>query len=186
MDAEEQFLELERENSRLRSSKGGITAALIVFIVLFLLAIGYVGLSEWDQPLFGKWPRIQQEYEVMTTKMDSLRIMRAVVDSVESVNNILVENSDKQEGVFFEVQIGAFEHFNLEQYKTQLAQLRHESVNQLDKYTLGRFRNYKMAQAFKKDIEKMGIQGSFIVGKINGQRVEITEAVKASKKGIYR
>jgi hypothetical protein len=113
--------------------------------------------------------------------------MKSAIDSLESVNVLLAQASERQEGVFFEVQIGAFEHFNLERYKEQLAQLKSESVDQLDKYTLGKFRKYADAKNFKHDIEKMGIQGAFIVGRIDGKRVDnLDEAIKASKKKVYR
>jgi hypothetical protein len=50
---------------------------------------------------------------------------------------------------------------------------------------LGKFRSFKTAQEFNNDIKKMGIADAFIVGKIDGQRVDLQEAVKASKKSLY-
>lgn len=186
MESEEHYIEFERENDRLREGKRTLTTLLIIFCITTVLAVGYIALSEIDQPLFGKWPKMARDYQAMEFRVDSLAYMKSAIDSLESSNALLAENSEKQEGVFFEVQIGAFENFNLEKYKEQLAELRSESVDQLDKYCLGKFRKYTTAQAFKKDMEKMGIKGAFIVGKINGERVEISQAVKESKKKIYR
>jgi hypothetical protein len=107
------------------------------------------------------------------------------MDSLVAANNILSEQTETQEGVFFEVQIGAFEHFNLDQYVQELARLKKEEIDVMDKYTLGKFRDFKNAQAFNDDIKKMGIADAFIVGKINGQRVELNDAVKESKKRRY-
>jgi trehalose-6-phosphate synthase len=186
MESEDQYIHFENEQERLRSSKGRAVGVMVVFIIISILALGYIALSEFRQPLFGKWPQMAKEYEEMRYKVDSLTYMKTAIDSLESVNVLLAEASERQEGVFFEVQIGAFEHFDLEKYKEQLAALKSESVDQMDKYTLGKFRKYSDAQNFKRDIEKMGIQGAFIVGKIDGQRAEISDAVKASRRKIYR
>ncbi|HYG38593.1 MAG TPA: hypothetical protein VD908_08245 [Cytophagales bacterium] len=187
MESEEHYIEFERENDRLREGKRTVTTLLIIFIITTVLSIGYIALSEFDKPLFGKWPKMANEYEAMQIRVDSLVYMKYTIDSLASSNMILAENSEKQDGVFFEVQIGAFEKFNLEKYKAQLAKLRSENVDKMDKYSLGKFRNYYTANAFKRDIEKMGIKGAFIVGKIDGQRVDdISKAIKASRKKIYR
>ncbi len=52
----------------------------------------------------------------------------------------------------------------------------------MNKYVLGRFRNFKRAEAFKNSVQQMGIADAFIAGTIDGQRVELSEAVKASRK----
>jgi hypothetical protein len=67
----------------------------------------------------------------------------------------------------------------------ELARLKKEQIDMMDKYTLGKFRTFKTAQEFNSDIKKMGISDAFIVGKVNGQRVDLQEAVTASKKSLY-
>jgi hypothetical protein len=186
MEAEDQYIQFENEQERLRAGKRRAVGFMVVFLIISLLACGYIALSELKEPPFGKWPQMARDFEEMQYKADSLGYMKSAIDSLESVNVLLAEASERQEGVFFEVQIGAFEHFNLEQYREQLAKLKSESVDQLDKYTLGKFRKYADAKNFKHDIEKMGIQGAFIIGKVDGQRVEISDDVRASKKKIYR
>jgi hypothetical protein len=187
MEAEDQYIQFENEQERLRAGKRRAVGFMIVFLIISLLACGYIALSELKEPPFGKWPQMARDFEEMQYKADSLGYMKSAIDSLESVNVLLAQASDRQEGVFFEVQIGAFEHFNLQQYKEQLAQLKSESVDQLDKYTLGKFRKYSDAKNFKRDIEKMGIQGAFIVGRIDGQRVDdLNEAIRESKRKVYR
>jgi hypothetical protein len=138
-----------------------------------------------NEPLFGKWPQMARDNRQLKLQLNELNGLKPAMDSLKAANNILSEQSDIQEGVFFEVQIGAFEHFNMEQYMQELARLKKEQVDLMNKYTLGRFRSFKTAQEFNNDIKKMGIADAFIVGKIDGQRVDLQEAVKASKKSLY-
>ena len=188
----QEYLELENQKLDLESEKEGLEAksktfiiSTIVLAVLFLLSAGYIVFSEVQAPLFGKWPKIAAENNSLKTQLDDLNGLKPAMDSLVAANNILSEQTETQEGVFFEVQIGAFEHFNLDQYVQELARLKKEEIDVMDKYTLGKFRDFKNAQAFNDDIKKMGIADAFIVGKINGQRVELNDAVKESKKRRY-
>jgi hypothetical protein len=188
----QEYLELENQKLDLESEKEGLEAksktfiiSTIVLAVLFLLSAGYIVFSEVQAPLFGKWPKIASENNSLKMQLDDLNGLKPAMDSLVAANNILSEQTETQEGVFFEVQIGAFEHFNLDQYVQELARLKKEEIDVMDKYTLGKFRDFKNAQAFNDDIKKMGIADAFIVGKINGQRVELNDAVKESKKRRY-
>ncbi len=185
LELENEKLDLESENEELASRNKVFISTTILFAILFILSLGYIVLSEVSEPLFGKWPQVAKDNLNLKIQMSELNGLKPTVDSLISVNNTLSEQSDTQEGVFFEVQIGAFEHFDMNQYMQELARLKKEQVDALDKYTLGKFRNFKTAQAFSNDIKKMGIADAFIVGKVNGQRVELQEAVTASKKSLY-
>jgi hypothetical protein len=184
LELENQKIELESEKESLESRARTFTITTIVLAVLFLLSVAYIVLSEVKAPLFGKWPKMASENAVLKQQMEDLNALKPTLDSVMAANNILVEQTDTQQGVFFEVQIGAFEHFNLDQYAQELARLKKEEVDVMDKYTLGKFRDFKMAKAFNEDIKKMGVVDAFIVGKIDGQRVDLQEAVDKSKKGF--
>lgn len=185
LELENQKLDLESEKEELTAKSKTFIITTIVLAVLFLLSIGYIVFSEVQAPLFGKWPKIANENSNLKMQLDDLNGLKPAMDSLVAANNILSEQTDTQEGVFFEVQIGAFEHFNLDQYMQELARLKKEEIDVMDKYTLGKFRNFKTAQAFNDDLKKMGIADAFIIGKINGQRVDLNEAVKESKKRPY-
>jgi hypothetical protein len=185
LELENEKLDLENENEELASKSRTFVITTILFAVLFVLSLGYIILSEVDEPLFGKWPQTAKANLQLKLQLNELNGLKPAMDSLIAVNNILSEQADTHEGVFFEVQIGAFEHFNMEQYMQELARLKKEQINTLDKYTLGKFRSFKTAQEFNNDIKKMGIADAFIVGKIDGQRVDLQEAVKASKKSLY-
>jgi hypothetical protein len=185
LELENEKLDLESENEELAAKSKTFLITTIIFAVLFILSLGYIILSEVSEPLFGKWPQTAIENKQLKIQLSEINGLKPAMDSLILVNNTLSEASTTQEGVFFEVQIGAFEHFNMEQYMQELARLKKEQVDAMDKYTLGKFRSFKTAQAFNNDIKKMGIADAFIVGKVNGQRVELQEAVTASKKSLY-
>ncbi|MFT7299236.1 MAG: hypothetical protein ACI9WO_002060, partial [Sphingobacteriales bacterium] len=50
--------------------------------------------------------------------------------------------------------------------------------------TLGSFDKYVQANKFKKDIRRMGIRDAFIIGKIDGERVKIRQAIAAEKEKL--
>jgi hypothetical protein len=185
LELENEKLDLESENEELASKSKIFITTTVIFAILFVLSLGYIILSEVNEPLFGKWPQVAQDNRQLKVQLNELNGLKPTIDSLVAINNTLSEQSDTQEGVFFEVQIGAFEHFDMNQYMQELARLKKEQVDTMDKYTLGKFRNFKTAQAFNNDIKKMGIADAFIVGKVNGQRVELQEAVVASKKTLY-
>ena len=82
-------------------------------------------------------------------------------------------------GLEFRVQVGAFKFFNLQQYLREAGEdFKGESSGELNKYTIGRFRDYNMANSFKKDIRRMGLKDAWIVPYYDGVRISIDEASK--------
>jgi len=90
---------------------------------------------------------------------------------------------DSLDGIFFEVQLGSFEDFDLDQYLSQLANLRQEKYDGKTKLLLGRFRSFRKALLFESDLKKMGFTEAFIVGRIDGEMVTYKEALEASQAG---
>jgi hypothetical protein len=190
--SEQEYLELESEKRALEeevegleSQRGVFRITTVIFGLLFALCAGYVIYSELDEPLFGKWPAVAAENTRLKDQVADLSLLQLRIDSLVSVNNTLSEQSDIQDGIFFEVQIGAFQHFNMDQYMENLARLKKERVDVMDKYTLGKFRDFKQAESFNSDIKRMGIADAFIVAKMDGQRVDVLEAKKASQRKLY-
>jgi hypothetical protein len=186
MDLLDKAERLSAENEELHGTRRTLRVTLVVSLLLLVGAVGYLVFSEVKQPLFGKWPRMAREYAAMVPRIDTLNHLKQQYDSLREVNNILVENATPSisAGVFFEVQIGAFQNFDLQKYGEDLARLRGETEEGMNKYVLGRFRNFKRAESFKTDVQRMGISDAFIVATIDGRRVELAEAIKASKR-IY-
>lgn len=80
-------------------------------------------------------------------------------------------------GLVYKVQIGAFVHFNINEYlKDMDKNFEGETADGMNKYMMGNFREFTMADNFKKDIQKMGIKDAWVVPYIDGTRVTMEEA----------
>lgn len=169
----EEYQELSKKNNALRRYNRQLIYWMRMLGVMLLLALAYIIYIEFYPPFFGRWPELTERYENQLNRNINLV---AEIDSLKRVNGLLVELSPYYTGVFFEVQIGAFEHFNLEKYKEGLAKLNIDYSGQMDQYTLGKFRELEMAQDFARDIRKMGIKDAFIIAKVDGRRVTVKEA----------
>lgn len=103
--------------------------------------------------------------------------------------NTALEASKQQEvkgvdkGLVFKVQIGAFQYFNINQYLSETQNFEGETHDNLNKYTIGKFKDYNMADAFKKDIRRMGIKDAWIVAYYDGVRIDMKEAMRRLKEG---
>lgn len=151
---------------------------LIFFIILVVILAGYIVYIEVEEPPFGKWEQKNLERR-QTEEYNDYLLSR--IDSISRSNDLLLENSSFYPGVFYEVQIGAFQHFDLSTYLQSLENLRVYQEDDLQKYVLGKFRDLNTAKLFLKDISQMGISDAFIIAKIDGKRVEVKEAIAAQK-----
>ena len=177
--------ELEDENEDLRKANEGLQSSArtaktmaVVFGILTLLSVGYIFFSHFNAPLFGPMAGTKNELTAQTAAMEKLK---AKTDTLQRSNDILVEQQPEvQDGVFFEVQLGAFQNFNLDEYQADFASLRQDG-DVTRKFTFGKFRSYDKAEKLKSDLQRMGVGGAFVVARVNGQRTEdIKEAVRLS------
>lgn len=172
------FKELNRRISELENSNNALKTLFLLFVFIVLLLSSYIIYIELKTPPFGKWHALN---ETMKQTEQYNEYLLARMDSISRANDLLMENSPYYGGIFFEVQIGAFRNFDLKAYQQSLENIRYYKQDSLNKYVLGKFRNYGMAKSFQKDVAKMGIADAFIVAKLDGKRVEIPKALKASQ-----
>jgi hypothetical protein len=175
----EEYQDLSKKNSKLRRRNRGLLQWMRVLGLLLLLSLAYIIYIEFYPPFFGRWPQLSRDYQQLLNEKARLS---DEIDSLSRVNNMLIELSPYYTGVFFEVQIGAFENFDLEKYKEGLARLNIDYSGQLDQYTLGKFRDLEMAKDFVEDIRRIGIKDAFIVAKIDGERVTVQRAVEEAER----
>lgn len=123
--------------------------------------------------------KLIQENQAYKETNDTLQ--KKVMELKKS-NDILAENSDKADGIFFEVQIGNFYDFNIDAYMNELEALRQEKSGNNSKLILGRFRSFQKAMLFENDIKRMGFANAFLVGRIDGKLVDYQEALAAYQK----
>lgn len=146
-------------------------ASSLIFISILIALNAFIGCN--------KAGSLSEEVKALE---DSLSTTRIELEEMGLNYGRLLEQTNLMEGVFFEVQIGAFEYFDLSQYNESIIRLRNGKHEGLNKYLLGRFIDYNEAIKFKKDIKTMGVKDAFIVGYVDGERVEINVAKKAAKK----
>lgn len=78
-------------------------------------------------------------------------------------------------GIVFKVQIGAYKEIDLSDDNTSNFGAEKGDLN---KYTIGVFKDYWEADTFKKYIKEMGIKDAFIVSYRDGKRVDISEVLE--------
>ena len=85
---------------------------------------------------------------------------------------------DFTKGIVFKVQIGAYRKRDLSNILAgSEGDLVQEKVDDLNKYTLGSFRDYWKADQLKKEIRAMGIKDAWIVPLKDGQRIPLKDAL---------
>ncbi|MFT4522106.1 MAG: hypothetical protein ACI8ZN_001046 [Bacteroidia bacterium] len=163
--------------------------ALVLLSSLFVVSIAAV-LFLWMQfnseaVELGALRGVVSEANLFANQQDSLQNQ---IDSLTLVNikliadnEILVENSDRIDGIFFEVQIGSFQDFNIDQYVEHLANLRSEPHEGGNKLLLGRFRSFKKALLFENDLKRIGMKDVFVVGRVDGKLTPVMDALKLAQ-----
>ncbi len=81
-----------------------------------------------------------------------------------------VDMSVMPEGKCYQIQIGLYRHFAINQYLEKPKYLGFEQVEGAYRYRIGYFQNYQEAISFLDDIKKMGIKDAFITEYQNGER----------------
>ncbi len=143
------------------------------------------------QELISKNNELLKKYNDMRTELDKAEnSMRAAENQNISMKNEIerlrtaYETTKQQQekhivsGIVYKVQIGAFKNFDMTKYIQEKGEghFEGESADNLNKYTIGQFRDLEVAEAFKKDLRKLGIKDAFIVAYSDGKRITLEEA----------
>lgn len=150
----------------------GVKIVLALFVLISLLSTG----------------RLVQFYYFNAGHGENTADNSLALDSLKIENEKLKGELQKLDayirfdGVYFVVQIGAFKKFDLGPYLKEWSAISGELIDEMNKYTIGKFKTYEEAKKFKADIKALGIKDAFIVGKIDGKRVDIKEAIQATSK----
>lgn len=173
----------------LGKSKQRVTIAALA-ILCFLLLV-WASISQYKLQRASQSIAQTEKYREQTnTMMQQVENVTNLQDSLENIiyklrteNEILAENYDPPQGVFFEIQLGNFVNFNIDKYNENLANLRQEKHNGKNKLLLARFRSFKKALLFENDLKRMGIDNAFIVGRIDDKIVTYKDALDAIEEG---
>ena len=116
---------------------------------------------------------------LLAAKVAELSAQRAKYEKLEAAYAAQKNINEKGiiPGLVYKVQIGAFVYFDINNYlKDTDRNFEGETADGMNKYTMGNFRDLSVADAFKKDIRKMGIGDAWVVPYIDGLRVTMQEA----------
>lgn len=138
-----------------------------------------------DQELEEQARRNRELQARITELEDQLRARQYSIDSLQSEIFRLkaaYEAEKKQArldvmpGLVFKVQIGAFRLFDMRKYAQDNPFFEAEALGDINRYTVGRFRDLALAEAFQKDIKRLGIRDAWIVPYKDGVRITMKEA----------
>jgi len=150
-----------------------------LLIILLFLSLGINVYFLW----FNKDKSVIDRNELSKQKgyneqLDSLNLE---MKRLQNQLGILLPQVKTPEGIFFEIQIGAFENFNLDAYEAEMSEMRQEKHDMKNKFLLGRFADLNKALRFENDIKRLGFSGAFMVGRVDGIITTKEEAIKAQK-----
>jgi len=87
-------------------------------------------------------------------------------------------SGDWDKGVVFRVQIGAFEKGDASEFSKGNEEFNTERADGMQKVTLGNYRDYWVADKFKKYLRHMGVKDAWIVPYKDGTRVPIKDVLE--------
>lgn len=119
---------------------------------------------------------LEEQNKQLSQRLDSLQ---AEVQQLRQQNASLREATGQALQVGYEVQIGAFREFDVAAYQDQLQRFTKLQRDGMSKYVLGRFARKEDAEAFLRDIRRMGITDAWIAGIADGERSTVADADEA-------
>lgn len=175
MEEKEVQFSLDGDVESQKNKKVNVAAWAMGIIAMLSMATNiYLLLSK------GNKESTKPKTEVETCS-ENLKKAKAEMLQLQNEHAILMPQFKTPQGVFYEVQIGAFQNFNLYDYTNELAELRQEKTDTNNKFLIGRFAELNKALRFENDLKRLGLSGAFIVGRVNGKIVSKEEALKAQK-----
>lgn len=157
-----------------QSQSGWSTTQIAIVAVLGLLVVA-LGIL---QTLRMMEPDYKAQVRFYKRNVDT---MEAEIAQLRQLNGHLVEQLGEELPVGFEVQIGAFEYYDIAAADAELVRMARIENDGFNKYVLGRFSYFDDAEAFLADVQKLGVQDAFIAGLVDGKRTTVEEAKKAAK-----
>lgn len=136
-------------------------------------------VSGTDQQIADKDAQIS-EYQstVNSLRTDLAAARRQLQEASTAPTTDQGSSIDESKGVVFKVQVGAFKQKDLTKFAEGNENFSAEKDGDINKYTLGVFRDYYEADAFKKYLREMGVKDAWIVSFKDGTRVPIKDVLE--------
>ena len=142
--------------------------ALLIFILLTLFGALYYYSSESKQPFIGHPKKLNQI--LLDQEIENAALLFRI-DSLLRINESLKIETHLVDGIFFEVQIAAFDNFTIDKLDGNLKRLNYSTIDGVNYITLGKFRDVDVAKIYIEDLKKIGIKEAFIVSKLDGKTI---------------
>lgn len=143
-------------------------------------------INDLKKKLSGCNSRVDSLQDIVNKKSAELAAMETKYQKLQAAYDAQKNNVEKDidRGLVYKVQVGAFVHFDINKYLKDTGEnFEGENADGMNKYTMGKFKEFALAEAFMKDIKKMGIKDAWVVPLIDGRRVTHEEAKKYQEKG---
>ena len=128
--------------------------------------------------IFSCQQQLERDNQRLLAEVDSLK---AQVQQLKVENNQLRVELGGRPQIGFEVQIGAFEFFDVKAHQESMVKLREVKEDGMSKYVLGTFIRFEEAEHFLQDLHRMGLTDAFIAGIVGGERTTVERAREAAK-----
>ncbi len=132
-------------------------------------------LTRHNRELQGQIARLEDQLRAKQYSVDSMQSeiirLKAAYEAEKKQSRL-----DVMPGLVFKVQIGAFRLFDMRKYAQDNPFFETEALGDINRYTVGRFRDLALAEAFQKDIRRLGVRDAWIVPYKDGVRITMKEA----------
>ena len=140
-----------------------------------------------------RFDSLMYEFKKLQTGYESMKNVTQPTDNRQPIdgqtssgtsNATSGRDNSGERGIIYRVQIGAYTKFKIDDKLTNTeSNFTGESVDNMNKYLIGRFRNYEMCEQFRKSIVKLGIKDAWVTAYNDGVRITVTEAIRRQKGG---
>ncbi len=136
--------------------------------------------TEWESEINRLKEMVANKNQANSAQLASMDQLRNEITSLQAeldrVRQTASQNMDNV-GVWFRVQIGAYEHEQLNPNELNTDKVSVEG-NDLQKIVLGRYRSYEDAKTLRDSLRKLGLKDAWIVSYKDGQRISVEEALR--------
>ncbi len=160
LNQSQQFLEKST-----KARKGYMALSLVAFLMALVFAFLWWRSSKLVLP-----PKQNADVSAYLSEIDSLK------NHIDMVMQQPIEGPEFDKGLWYFVQIGAYEKRNLGMYTDGMFNFRQQEANQLYKYTLGSFKDLNQALLFVEEVRALGLKDAFVFAQHNGERISIEKS----------
>ncbi|MTI22390.1 Ezrin/radixin/moesin family protein [Fulvivirga sp. RKSG066] len=125
-----------------------------------------------------KISELQDDLTKLRSDLAAARAEARKAKETQSESPAMSAGGEMVDGVVFKVQIGAFRNKDLSKYFENNPNFGGETADDMQKITLGQFRDYWEADTFKKYLREMGVKDAWIVPYKDGTRVPIKDVLE--------